>query len=75
MVQVPLFLVFLVLSIGARVLLRRPWLVEAANESQTREWKVVGWRRSGQVVREIADAIQLGQRVIEPEGAQPISPL
>ena len=39
----------------ARVLLRRPWTVEAAADDGTvRRWRVVGWRASGERCAQIA---------------------
>ena len=43
-----------------KLLLRRPWRVEAATDGPPKErmtWKVPGWRASGARVREIADAL------------------
>jgi hypothetical protein len=52
------------LSIVARVLLRRPWTVEATaattDGSEPLVWKVVGWRASGDKVDEVADALVAG---------------
>jgi hypothetical protein len=42
LVQHLLFFVVLALLLTARVLFRRPWLVEATRDSQTRAWRVVG---------------------------------
>jgi hypothetical protein len=48
----------------ARVLLRRPWIVEAtpATGQGRFRWKVVGWRRSGAVVDAVADQLTAGTR-------------
>ena len=54
----------LVLAIGAglsRVLLRRPWLVEARAGGEALQWNVVGWRASGRAVKTIATAIERGE--------------
>jgi hypothetical protein len=44
-----------------RILLRRPWRVRATGPGGvTVGWRVVGWRRSREVVRDAADAIARG---------------
>ncbi|MDQ3108147.1 MAG: hypothetical protein M3Q68_10135, partial [Actinomycetota bacterium] len=52
--MIELVLVVLALLLGgvARLLLRRPWTVEARikGTNEGREWKVVGWRASGDLV-------------------------
>jgi hypothetical protein len=56
-----------------RVALGRPWTVEARREDARRpqfRWKVVGWRRSGEVVDEVADALERGEREPRPVGAK-----
>ena len=54
------FVVLLLLAGAAgRILLRRPWTVEARvkGTNEGREWKVVGWRESGDVVERMAERI------------------
>jgi hypothetical protein len=64
---VELVLVLLVLLLGAlaRVLFRRPWTVEARvkGTNQGREWKVVGWRASGELVDSMAERLRSTGRV------------
>jgi hypothetical protein len=44
-----------------RILLRRPWQVRANGPGGVVVgWRVVGWRRSGEVVRDAADAVTRG---------------
>jgi hypothetical protein len=53
-----------------RVAFRRPWLVEARGSAGRRmRWKVVGWRESGEAVREIAEALERRKAVPAPLGA------
>jgi hypothetical protein len=57
-----LVLLFVVLSSGivGRVLLRRPWIVEATNldhPERSTTFGVKGWRRSGQAIEELARTI------------------
>jgi hypothetical protein len=57
-----LVLLFLLLTSGivGRVLLRRPWIVEAANldhPERSTAFGVKGWRRSGEAIEELARAI------------------
>lgn len=58
-------LILLVAAAGvvARVLFRRPWVVEAHEEGRVgerREWLVIGWRASGRVIEEVAVALESG---------------
>jgi hypothetical protein len=59
--------VLAVVALGAatRILFRRPWTVEArvAGTNEGREWKVVGWRASGELVETLADRIRSTGRV------------
>jgi hypothetical protein len=55
-----------------RILLRRPWTVEAITENDRRRWEVVGWRRSGEAVAEIARAIERGELSYRPRDAEPL---
>jgi hypothetical protein len=57
-----LALVFLVLSSGivGRVVLRRPWIVEAANldhPERSTAFAVKGWRRSGEAIEALTQTI------------------
>lgn len=64
---VELLLVLLLLLAGtiARVLFRRPWTVEARlkGTKQGREWKVVGWRASGELVDTMAERLRTTGRI------------
>jgi hypothetical protein len=75
--QLVVFVAVLALSVFLRVLLRRPWTVEAVSvqpEGERRTWAVVGWRRSRRVIAEVGQGIALGHRFIEPEGARLTGP-
>jgi hypothetical protein len=63
LVEVVLLAVLVLLGGMARIVLRRPWVVEAtpATGSGRFRWKVVGWRRSGEVVEELAGQLAAGQ--------------
>ncbi len=53
------------LGIVARVVFRRPWVLEAAaSDGQRHQWRVVGWRRSGEQCRHIAQ--MLGAGIVPP---------
>jgi hypothetical protein len=60
------------LGIGARILFRRPWVVEATSGSGGRStWRVVGWRAS----REAVDGIAAGLAHGHPPGPRlPLTP-
>lgn len=60
-VDVVVVVVVLVLGGLARVLFRRPWVVEArANDGTTSSWRVVGWTASGERCTEIAQLLAAG---------------
>ena len=62
----------LVVALGglvARVLLGRPWLVEARNERGELAWRVRGVRRSRRAVEEVAAALARGDRGFSPPGS------
>ena len=45
----------------ARLLLRRPWLVEAASDArERRRWRVVGWPASHELLANVANALAHG---------------
>ncbi len=48
------------LGVLGRVLFRRPWTVEArvGGTDEGREWKVTGWRASGELVDSVAERLQ-----------------
>lgn len=49
------------LGILARIVLRRPWVVEAsAADGERHVWRVVGWRRSGERLDHIAQMLSAG---------------
>lgn len=53
-------------SVAGRVLLGRPWTVEArtlgpAGSDRSLEWSVPGWRRSGKVIDAIAEDLTAGR--------------
>ena len=62
-----LLLVLLAVGLGAlgRVLFRRPWTVEARvkGTNQGGEWKVTGWRASGELVASVAERLQATGRI------------
>lgn len=60
------------LGVLARVILRRPWIVEAtpATGPGRWRWKVVGWRRSGEVVELVAAQLGTGARSIHVPDAE-----
>ncbi len=50
-----------VLGIVARVLFRRPWVVEATSgDEMRRTWRIVGWRASHEAVDSIAGTLAHG---------------
>ncbi len=60
-VDLAILLLLAFLGIVARVVLRRPWVLEAAsNDGRRHQWRVVGWRRSGEQCRHIAQMLSAG---------------
>lgn len=65
LVDLAILVVLAVVGIVGKVVFRRPWVVEAVTDRGKRhEWRVVGWRRSGERCREIAQSLEAG--VIPP---------
>jgi pilus assembly protein TadC len=61
LLDVLVLLLLLVLGLGARIVFRRPWVVEATGSGPYRHtWRVVGWRASGEKVDEIANLLAHG---------------
>jgi hypothetical protein len=66
-----LVLLFAVVGLVARVVFRRPWVVEArAGDGSGHEWRVVGWRRSGRAMDELRQLLAAGADV----GSTPTEP-
>jgi hypothetical protein len=61
-------LLFLPFLFVYRVMLGKPWTVEARSGSERLRWNVVGWRRAGEAAAEIRGALERGERP-EPRGA------
>jgi len=62
LVDIVIVILLGLLGIAGRMLLRRPWTVEAVGpEGTTAEWRVVGWRASGELVREVKRRIEQGE--------------
>lgn len=60
-VDLVILLLLALLGIVARVVFRRPWVLEAASSDGRRhQWRVVGWRRSGEQCRHIAQMLAAG---------------
>lgn len=65
LVEVLIFLVLAGAGLAGRVLLRRPWTLEARRlgASTRMTWSVAGWRDSREALDEIAAALQAGRPV------------
>lgn len=60
-VEVALLALLVSAAIGSRVLLQRPWTVEAVSDAGDRiTWEVVGWRASGERRDEVVEMIRAG---------------
>lgn len=80
-IELLIAVLLLFFAVAGRVVLRRPWTVEARRVSGWRgktvgraSWSVVGLRRSGAAAREIAEALEATGRFPErPAGAEPVA--
>lgn len=52
--------VLLLLGLAARILIRRPWTVEAESASETHSVEVIGWRRALRARDGIANGLKTG---------------
>ena len=61
LVDVVILLVLAILAVIARVVFRRPWLIEARNgDGRVLRWRVVGWRASAERVDGKRDVLGTG---------------
>lgn len=68
LVEVAILVALALVAIGARILFRRPWTVEAAaRDGEVLSWQVVGWRASGDHARVVARQLRRG---LPPGGAE-----
>ena len=67
MIDIVLVVLLAALGLAGRVVLRRPWTVEARDDQGRHlTWRVVGWRASGQHVHTVEEMLASG---IVPPGA------
>ena len=66
--EVLVVLLAAVFGLVGRVLFRRPWTVRASAQDERAEWRVRGWRASGELVEKICMQLASGvdPRQIEP---------
>lgn len=61
LIDLVIVLILALLSVVARIVFRRPWIIEArADDGTVRTWKVVGWRASRDRRDEIAQLLSAG---------------
>jgi hypothetical protein len=77
---VELIILGFLIAVGvlSRTLLRRAWVVQATPSGEARPalaWKVIGWRRSGRVIGEVAAQLSSGLEPVPAEHAEPIDAL
>ncbi len=71
LVDLAILAVVALLGIVGKVVFRRPWVVEAVTDRGKRhEWRVVGWRHSGERCHEIARSLEAGV-IPAPDAAKP----
>lgn len=72
-VDLVVLLLLLLGGVVARVLFRRPWIVEASADDGTRlTWRVVGWRASGERCAEMGRSLEAG--IVPPDAVQSSPP-
>jgi hypothetical protein len=66
LVELLLLAVLVVLGVLVRLVLRRPWIVDAVrvDRSERLSWKVGGFRRSGEVAEAVAVQLGTGQEPV-----------
>jgi hypothetical protein len=69
LLELLLFVLLLLAAVAGRVLLRKPWTLEASDGTVTLEYRVSGWRNSREAIDEIAAALERGQRPTGLPGA------
>ena len=68
--------VVLLVTLAAKFLLRRPWFVDAVCATRApRRWAVVGWRRSGEVIDQLARALEAGVGFNSPHAREIAPPI
>lgn len=64
-------LVLLIVGIAAKVLLRRPWTIEAAKRgSAAHTWQIVGWQASSASIERLAEEIRTSGWPVRPPDAR-----
>jgi hypothetical protein len=67
-VEVLALAVLALVAVGARILFRRPWTIEAVDgDGSVLSWRIVGWRASGDHARLVARQLRRG---LPPPGAE-----
>lgn len=72
-VEVLIVVVILAVTLAAKFLFRRPWFVEATTKgppARRRRWAVVGWRRTNEVMDEMARAFEAGTPYRSPHARE-----
>jgi hypothetical protein len=59
-IELLLVVVLLLAGVFGRVVLRRPWIVQARSGDVVHEWRVVGWRPSGRTIADVAQRLRSG---------------
>jgi hypothetical protein len=60
------------LGVAARLVLHRPWEIEAVGPDRRLTWQVVGWQRSRRAMGAVAGRLRQGQ--IPPTGSPDFPP-
>lgn len=75
-IEIVLLILLLSSGIAGRVLLRRPWIVEAVNLTHPQRsvaFAVKGWRQSSQAIDELAAAVRASGQPEQVSGGTPVS--
>jgi hypothetical protein len=61
------------IAVAGKLLLRRPWYVEAKTAGAVTRWRVPRWSETGRVVDEVARALEQGVAEPKPRGAERVT--
>jgi len=65
-IELVLLILLLFAGLFGRVVLRRPWIVQARSGDAELEWPVVGWGPSGRKIAEVAEQLRSGAQLDAP---------
>ena len=61
LLDLTILVVLTVLGVAARIVLHRPWEIEAVGPDRRLTWQVVGWNRSRRAITAVTTRLHQGQ--------------